>query len=84
MKPGGLVLIADEARPVSNFRAVVNWMMRLPVVIITYLVTLTTTHAVRDLPVRITAAGFSIESVRYNNMQSFIELVAKKPGAEAR
>ncbi|TKJ30838.1 hypothetical protein CEE39_07870 [bacterium (candidate division B38) B3_B38] len=79
LKPEGLLLIADEVRPNSLIKRILNRLMRIPLVVITYLLTQTTTHAVKDLPQKIKESGLLIESVRLNKMESFIELVAKKP-----
>lgn len=84
LKPGGLLLVADEVRPKSIFRRVLNQLIRFPLVVITYLITQTTTHAVKDLPQKLKESGFIMESVRLNKMESFIELVAKKPEEEMR
>jgi ubiquinone/menaquinone biosynthesis C-methylase UbiE len=78
LRPEGLLLVADEVRPRSIAMRLISWLIRLPLVIITYLITQTTTSAVRDLPERIREAGFSIESISVSKMQSFIELVVKK------
>jgi ubiquinone/menaquinone biosynthesis C-methylase UbiE len=78
LRPEGLLLVADEVRPRSIAMSLISWLIRLPLVIITYLITQTTTSAVRDLPERIREAGFSIESISVSKMQSFIELVVKK------
>ena len=80
LSPGGILLVADEISPTSLHRRIVNRILRLPLVVITYLMTQTTTHAVRDLPVKVKQAGLSIESLRLSGMQSFAELAAKKPG----
>ena len=79
LKPGSRLLVADEVKPKSIFKRVLNGLLRFPLVVITYLITQTTTHAVKDLPKKIEESGFIIESVRLNKMESFIELVAKKP-----
>ncbi len=79
LKPGGLLLIADEVSPKPFFKKVLNGLMRIPLVIITYLLTQTTTRAVKDLPEKINAAGFIIDSIKLNPMENFIELVARKP-----
>ncbi|MDH5406318.1 MAG: class I SAM-dependent methyltransferase, partial [Candidatus Aminicenantes bacterium] len=79
LKPGGRLLVADEIRPKSIFKRVLNRLIRFPLVVITYLITQTTTHAVKDLPRKIEESGFIMESVRLNKMESFIELVAKRP-----
>jgi len=84
LKPGGLLLVADEVRPRSISVKLISWLVRLPLVIITYLITQTTTSAVRDLPDRISEAGLSIESISVSKMQNFMELVAKKHEENAR
>ncbi|MEA3421742.1 MAG: corrinoid protein-associated methyltransferase CpaM [Acidobacteriota bacterium] len=79
LKPGGTLLIADEVRPKSISKRILNWLIRFPLVVITYLITQTTTNAVKNLPERIEEAGLLIESVRLSKIESFIELVGKKP-----
>jgi ubiquinone/menaquinone biosynthesis C-methylase UbiE len=78
LKPGGLLLIADEVRPQHFIKKIFYWLLRLPMVIITYLITQTTTHAVSRLPEKVERADFTIEKARWNKLGSFIELVAKK------
>jgi ubiquinone/menaquinone biosynthesis C-methylase UbiE len=78
LKPGGLLLVVDEVRPRSIAMRLISWLVRLPLVIVTYLITQTTTRAVRDLPDRIREASLSIESISVSKMQNFMELVAKK------
>lgn len=79
LKPGGLLLLADEVRPKSLLKKMANWLIRFPLVIITYLIAQITTHAVDDLPAKIKGSGLLIESLRLNRMQSFMVLVARKP-----
>jgi demethylmenaquinone methyltransferase/2-methoxy-6-polyprenyl-1,4-benzoquinol methylase len=79
LKPGGLLLIADEVSPKPFLKKLLNGLMRIPLVIITYLLTQTTTRAVRNLPQKIKAAGFIIDSIKLNPMENFIELIARKP-----
>jgi ubiquinone/menaquinone biosynthesis C-methylase UbiE len=83
LKPGGLLLIADEVR-LNGIKRVLTWIVRIPLVIVTYLITQTTTRAIKDLPERIDQTGLSIERLTYTNMGNFIELVAKKTGEDAR
>jgi demethylmenaquinone methyltransferase/2-methoxy-6-polyprenyl-1,4-benzoquinol methylase len=84
LKPGGLLLVADEARPRSIPVRLISWLARLPLVIITYLITQTTTSAIKDLPDKVRKAGLSIESISVSRLQNFMELVAKKPEEKAR
>jgi ubiquinone/menaquinone biosynthesis C-methylase UbiE len=78
LNPGGLLLIADEAVPKNPLKRVVNWLIRFPLMIITYIFTQTTTRAIRDLPRKIKEAGFIMESIRLSGMEDLIEIVAKK------
>jgi demethylmenaquinone methyltransferase/2-methoxy-6-polyprenyl-1,4-benzoquinol methylase len=80
LKPGGLLLLADEVVPSGLVRRLVHGLIRLPLAGLTYLLAQTTTHAVQGLPDRVRSAGFVIESARSNVLGSTIELVARKPG----
>jgi ubiquinone/menaquinone biosynthesis C-methylase UbiE len=79
LKPRGLLLLADEVVPDGVFRWLLHWLVRLPLTAITYLLTQTTTRAVRGLPGQVRAAGFVVESVRLGALKDFAELVAVKP-----
>jgi ubiquinone/menaquinone biosynthesis C-methylase UbiE len=79
LKPGGLLLFADEVVPESLPKRVLNAVLRIPLSVIVYLWTQTTTHAVADLPHKAQEAGFVVESKRLQNLGSFVELVARKP-----
>jgi ubiquinone/menaquinone biosynthesis C-methylase UbiE len=79
LKPGGLLLLADETIARNFFLKLLSFSVRLTVKTITYILTQTSTHAVRNLPEKVQHAGFKIESTRYNKMQDFIELKAIKP-----
>jgi ubiquinone/menaquinone biosynthesis C-methylase UbiE len=79
LKPGGMLLVADEAKPNRLLKKIFNWLVKFPLVIITYILTQTTTKAVKNLPERTERTGFTIESARSNKMGNFIELIARKP-----
>lgn len=78
LKPGGLLLIVDEVKSKSFSKRILNWLVRMPLKAITYLLTQTTTNAVENLPEKVKKAGLRIETFRLNKMQNFIELVAIK------
>jgi len=84
LKPGGLLLVADEVRPKSILKRILNNIIRFPLIIITYLITQTTLHSVDNLPEKIKKNGLLIESIRLNNLENFIELVAKNKRKEER
>jgi ubiquinone/menaquinone biosynthesis C-methylase UbiE len=83
LRPGGLLLVADEVKPPDLARRLLHALMKAPFAALTYLVSQQTTHAVEDLPAKLCKAGFTIESVRSNALGSFVEVVARKP-AEAK
>jgi len=78
LKPKGILLVADEVIPNRLSKKMFNWLIRFPLVIITFILTQTTTKAVDNLPEMMEKAGFLIESVRLNKMGNFIELIGKK------
>jgi ubiquinone/menaquinone biosynthesis C-methylase UbiE len=59
LAPGGVIVIADETTPEGGFSRLAYWLMRLPAVVATYLLTQTTTRPVHHLMERVQAAGFS-------------------------
>jgi ubiquinone/menaquinone biosynthesis C-methylase UbiE len=83
LKPRGLLLVADEVIPRSIAMRLISWLVRLPLVIITYLITQTTSSEVRGLPAKVRKAGLSIEYISLSKMQDFMEMVAKKPDEKA-
>ena len=78
LKSDGLLLIADEVKPKSITKRFLYGFIRIPLVVITYLITQTTTHAVQGLEVKISAIGLKVESVRLNKGENFMELIARK------
>lgn len=78
LKEEGLLLLADEAVAGNFFFRAINVLIKVPVKIITYILTQTGTRAVRNLPEKVRNAGFQIRSVKYSNMKDFVELVAIK------
>jgi ubiquinone/menaquinone biosynthesis C-methylase UbiE len=79
LKPGGLLLVADEIAPRGLVRRLIHALIRAPLSALTYLITQQTTHAVANIEQTIAGAGLVIESARRNRLGSFIELVARKP-----
>lgn len=79
LKPGGFLHVGDEVRPKNILKRILNGIVKFPLVIITYIITQTTIHSIENLPEKIKESGLLIESVRLNNMENFIEVVAKNP-----
>lgn len=83
LRPGGLLLIADETKPQGFANRLVHSLIRVPLVILTYLITQQTTHPASNLSEKLTAAGFAVVSVRRSRLGSFGEFVAQKPAGAA-
>ena len=84
LKPGGLLLVADEVRPMSRAARAAHSLLRAPLAALTYIITQQTTRSVADLPDRVRSVGLAIESQRTSLGGSLLELVASKPGSPAR
>ncbi len=78
LKPGGILLVGDEVRPENLIKKIIYWLGRFPLVVITYLISQTTSHAVPHLIEKVKSSNFEIEHARENWLGSFVELVAKK------
>lgn len=83
LKPRGLLLLADEIVPDGLPQRILNAALRIPLSVLVYLWTQTTTHAVVDLPHKVQEAGFVVESTRQQNLGSLLELVARRPAGAA-
>jgi len=80
LKPGGLLLIADEVTPRSAWKWALYALLRLPLAALTWLLTQTTTRPVPHLVESVQAEGYAVESARRGALESLIELVARRPG----
>lgn len=80
LKPGCLLLIADETVPENPVKRVLSWLIQVPLAVIAYLLTQTITRAVKNLAEKLREEGFLIESVRRSFIGDFVEIVARKPG----
>jgi cyclopropane fatty-acyl-phospholipid synthase-like methyltransferase len=78
LKPGGLLLVADEVRPRSVGGRLLQPLVRAPLAALTYVLTQQTTHPMADLPERLTQAGLSVVSVDSSALGSFSTVVARK------
>ncbi len=77
IKPEGLLLIADESIPENIIKRCIYGILRIPLLLITYILTGTTTKALKDLTLEVKEAGFMLEHIRTNRMENFIELTAR-------
>ena len=82
LKPGGLLLIASETRPSQFFKRMLYWLMRIPMVMLTYILTQTGTSAVNNLTAMVGEAGFIVEELRHSWLGNLTELVCRNPKTE--
>jgi len=79
LRPGGLLLVADEVRPQSLVTRVLHSLVRIPLAILTFVICQQTTRPIAGLRDKLTHAGLSIVSANSSRLGSFVELVARKP-----
>lgn len=78
LKSGGRLAVADEARPGSVFKRFLHATIRVPLVIVTFALTQTSTKATVGLKEKIVDAGFGIEKIEKSSFDSFLYVVAIK------
>jgi ubiquinone/menaquinone biosynthesis C-methylase UbiE len=79
LRPGGLLLIADEIKPHSLVKQMIHGLISTPLAAFAYAVTQQATHPASNLAGKLMDAGLSIVSVRLNMLGSFGEFIAQKP-----
>jgi demethylmenaquinone methyltransferase/2-methoxy-6-polyprenyl-1,4-benzoquinol methylase len=78
LKPEGFLLITDEVVPETILKRVLNYLIRFPFVVITYLITQSITMPIKGLPDLVKENGLLVKSIKLNRIENFIELVVKK------
>jgi len=78
LKPGGVLLVAEEVRPTGWCRMSLPAMVRGGLDLMAYLIGGVVTRAARNLPTQIRRAGLSVDSVRLNTLHTFIEVIGRK------
>lgn len=78
LRKEGKFLLADEIKSRSIFKRITNWLLRIPLVIITYILTQTTSRALKNIEKRITESGLIIQSHKSNFLDNFVELIIIK------
>lgn len=78
LKHGGLIIIADETKPNSLVKQVLHLLVRVPLAIITYVLTQTSTKALSDMEGLLSDAGFEMIHWKRGCLDSFGLYVARK------
>ena len=78
LRDGGRLVIADEVVPRSWPLRLLSRVLRLPLVVLTYILTQTTTRAVVGLEEKIAGAGFAVRAVETSLLGGLTLVVAGK------
>jgi ubiquinone/menaquinone biosynthesis C-methylase UbiE len=81
LAPGGRLIVVDEVVPEGFLARFLYALIRLPLVLITWLLTRATTHPLRQLPEELAAAGFRAEPVA-SYLGNSLRLFVARPAAE--
>lgn len=65
LMPNGRLLIADEVIPAKSTTRLLYYLVRLPLVLLTWLITRTTTHSLREFDSMLAQTGFRTEEEAY-------------------
>ncbi|MFV2071870.1 MAG: corrinoid protein-associated methyltransferase CpaM [Thermoanaerobaculales bacterium] len=76
--PGGRLVLADEALPRNRWKRLLYLVLRLPLLLVTFAVTQTTTKAIDGLAELVSQAGFKVESEVRSRLDSVVYLTAIK------
>jgi ubiquinone/menaquinone biosynthesis C-methylase UbiE len=82
LKPGGWLLVGDEVLPDGLRARLVYWLVRLPLVIITWLLTRTTTTPLDRFPQTLAEAGF-VPAVLESHLGGSLQLIGAHRAADA-
>jgi demethylmenaquinone methyltransferase/2-methoxy-6-polyprenyl-1,4-benzoquinol methylase len=80
LKRGGQIIVADEVVPRTAWRRIIQSVVRLPLVALTYLVSRTSTRPIADLVAEMTEAGFAIKKEVRSHGDAFAIVVGFKDG----
>ncbi|HEX75474.1 MAG TPA: class I SAM-dependent methyltransferase [Dehalococcoidia bacterium] len=78
LKHGGLIIIADETRPNSLVKRTLQLLVRIPLMVITYVLTQTSTRTLKNIKSFLTDAGFEVIHQKKSLLNSFGLYVARK------
>ena len=82
LRPGGRLAVVDEVTPESPPKRVLHGAVRIPLLLVTFLLTQTTTRPVNELPDLVSETGFRIEREERSALDSVLYLVAARERRE--
>lgn len=78
LRPGGLLIIADEVRSNSTWKRILHLSVRLPLMVITYILTQASTRALKGIEDALTDTGLEVINRKRSLLDSFGLYVARK------
>lgn len=78
LKSDGSLIVVDEVIAKNIFKKMLNTLIKIPILIFTYIITQTTTHAMKNPLKLIESQGFKIYEYEFNRLENFMILKAKK------
>jgi demethylmenaquinone methyltransferase/2-methoxy-6-polyprenyl-1,4-benzoquinol methylase len=79
LKGGGQVVICDEVQPRAAWQRLLHLIIRLPLVLLTWLIAGTTTNALPDPTAELEAAGLRVISDERSRLGTLAVIAAEKP-----
>lgn len=79
LRAGGRLLVVDEIRPQAALMRLAREIVRVPLAVITWLLTQTSTRAVENLSGMLTGAGFHVLTMQTYSLGSLVALAADVP-----
>jgi demethylmenaquinone methyltransferase/2-methoxy-6-polyprenyl-1,4-benzoquinol methylase len=79
IKPGGVLVVADEVVPYNAVRKFLQFLIRLPMLVLTYLVSRAYTHPLDNLPGDLNNAGFKVKKEIRSKGGTFAMVVGGVP-----
>lgn len=78
LRPGGVLAIADEVVPARGWQRVLHWSARLPLALLTWVITGSLSRPIPDLAEEIRAAGLTLVSDQRSALGSYAQIVAER------
>ncbi|NOY86994.1 MAG: methyltransferase domain-containing protein [Deltaproteobacteria bacterium] len=79
LKPNGMLVIAAEVQPEKPLKRIIHFLVRFPLIILTYVIAQTGTKAIPGISEEISESGLTIIGESRSFLDSFIVLSAQKP-----
>ncbi len=76
LKPNGKLIIAVEVQPKNLFKRIAHFLVRLPLTVLTYIISQTGTKPFTNISEEVTKSGFSIIKEELSFLDSFVVLSA--------